>query len=440
MSDPLAYNVWGGFPTSPAIIEAPLSKSFFYRLGGLLFTGRGCVIGVPDAEDADSVIDIVIAGGGVLAGRDRICLDYLRESEEYEVNVGCSGGALRVTLPALLAAAPIGSVIRVKMCSRLFERLEDASLSLFQMFGRLEVHPENGTLLIVKERDPLEYSIVATESSQPISGALIAAAVTSALYDTPVRVGLTVTVSRGHVYQTLEALRMARVSIDASIVEAGRALTITGYVHAKQRRLTLRTPGDWGLASLLAPLASHTKLVVSGLWKPWPNPGDHNVAEYLRLLGYSSMVFEEDDSTVKWVLEAYPGDNSDALELYVGDTPDLAVTLVYAAAASGETIRVKGVGHLALKESNRLESITRTLRTLGFRAYHGYDFIVLETGADPKGGIVECPGDHRIAMGVASIAAALGLNVVIVNPECVSKSWRSFWSTITRLGVHVEPV
>ena len=440
MSDPLAYRVWGGSLASLAVIEAPLSKSFFYRLGGLLFTGRGCVVGVPDAEDADSVIDVVIAGGGVLAGEDRICLDYLRESRRYDVNVGCSGGALRVTLPALLSAAPIGAVIHVKMCSRLFERLESATLSLFQAFGRLELRTESNTMIIVKERDPLEYRIVATESSQPVSGALIAAAVTSALYDTPVRVGLTVTVSRGHVYQTLEALRMARVNLDADVAESGRVLTITGYVQAKQRRLTMRTPGDWGLVSLLAPLASVTKVVVTGLWRPWPGPGDHLAADYLRLLGYSSMVVEDESSTVKWILEARSEDSSGCSELYAGDTPDIAVTLMYAAAAAGSTIRVKGVEHLALKESNRLESITHTLRALGFKAYHGYDFIALEAGASPRDSLIECPGDHRIAMGVVSIAAALNLNVTIVNPQCVSKSWRGFWPTITRLGVNVEPV
>ncbi len=438
VSDPEAYMVWWGCPPSLARLEAPLSKSFFYRLAGLLFTGRGCVIGIPDAEDADSVIDILLAGGGVVAGTSRVCLDYLRESEVYEVDVGCSGGALRVTLPALLAAAPPGSRIVVRLCGRLFERLEEASLSLYQLFGSVELRPERGILVVRKERDPLEYKLVASSSSQPVSGALIAAAVTSALYDTPVRVGLTALVSKGHVYQTIEALKMARVELDASIVEAGGGLIISGYVQAKQRRLTLRTPGDWGLASLLAPLAVGTKLVVEGLWRPWPGPGDHIVAEQVKALGYRSSIIERGE-TVSWILEG--GDSGAGYaELYSGDTPDIAVSLAYAAAAIRTTVKIRGVAHLTLKESNRLESVTHSLRLMGFTAYHGLDFISVEAGGEPRDALVECPGDHRIAMGVATLSSATGRRAIVVRPSCASKSWRGFWSTITRLGVRVEPV
>ena len=438
VSDPSVYRVWLHEIPSVVELEAPLSKSFFYRLGGLLLTGRGCVIGIPDAEDADSVVDILLAAGGVITGGDRVCLDYFREADVYEVDVRCSGGALRVTLPALLAAVPRGSRVIVHACSRLFSRLEEATLNLFQLFGRVMLYPEKGIILMVKERDPQEYKLVATYSSQPISGALLAAAVESALYDRPIPISLTTSVSRGHVYQTIEALRMARANLDLDIIEANGVLSVTGFVRAKQRRLVLYTQGDWGLASLLAPLAVHSKIIVRGLWPPWPGPGDHIVAEYLVSIGYVSSV-ESIGDNVRWILEA-SGDSGLNSELHVGDTPDIAISLLYSAAATNSTLRVRGVRHLALKESNRLESVTGSLRSVGYVAYHGVDYISVEGGGVPRNAIVECPGDHRIAMGVASLAAALGIMVDVVNPMCVSKSWRSFWSTISRLGVRIEPV
>ena len=440
MSDPRVVEVWGVERSGVVCFEAPLSKSFFYRLAALLFTGRGCVKGIPDAEDADSVVDIIVAGGGSLVSDDRLCVDYFREAERYEVDVGCSGGALRVTLPALLAAAPPGAVIVVKACRRLFERLEDATLRLFAYFGSFEVRSVDGLIVLRKERMPEEITLAASESSQPISGALIAAAVVSSLLGTAVRVSLSASVSAGHVYQTIEAMKWARVVVDASVASRGGAVSVVGWVEARQRRLVLETPGDWGLAALAATaFAPQTPVVVEGLWAPWGGPGDHMVALYARLLGYESVVYT-DGKHATWLVE--PGEPPLLAELNSSAEPDVALALAYMAAAAGGGVRVRGVGHLSRKESNRLETIAESLRALGYASYNTVDSLVVAPGrrlAFMHAAIV-CPGDHRVAMGAAAVAAAQGVRVRIERAACVAKSWRGFWERISRLGVRLIAV
>ncbi len=415
-------------PPSIVELEAPRSKSFFYRYAGILLTGRGCIRGIPEADDAINTLDVLLEAGAALVSDERVCLDYLRESSSYSVDTGCSGGALRVTLAALLAAAPLGSRIEVRVCPRMFQRLEEATLRLWAHFGSFELRPDARKIIIVKRRDPLEYKLVSRDSSQPVSGALIAAAVTSALLSTPVRVSLVTSVSRGHVYQTLEALREAGIGIDKlSVLEAGSTLSIVGVIDAQQRRLVLTTPGDWSLASLLLPFAVRSHLKIRGLWRPWPGPGDHNAALYARIVGFESYVRVDDDAA--WSVGL--GEPRNAV-LSVGDEPDLAVSLTFASAALGSTISLYGVKHLALKESNRLETITEALRVLGFPAYHNNTAIHLAGGraTTPLRAEYGCPGDHRIAMGFAALACSLGVSVLLERADCVSKSWAGFWHFI----------
>ncbi len=419
------------YPSQPpgvVELEAPRSKSFFYRYAGILLTGRGCIRGIPEADDAINTLDVLLEAGAALVSDERVCLDYLRESSLYSVETGCSGGALRVTLPALLAAAPPGSRIEVRVCPRMFKRLEEATLRLWAHFGSFELRPDARKIIITKLRDPLEFKLVSRESSQPVSGALIAAAVTSALLSTPVRVSLVTSVSRGHVYQTLEALSEAGIGIEGlSVLEAGSTLSIVGVIEAQQRRLVLTTPGDWSLASLLLPFATRSWLRVRGLWRPWPGPGDHNAALYARVVGFESNV--RADGEVMWSVG--PGEPRNAV-LSVGDEPDLTVSLAFASAALGATVSLYGVEHLALKESNRLETITESLRTLGFAAHHSNTVIHLTGGraTTPSSANHRCPGDHRIAMGVAALACSLGVEVFMEGADCVSKSWAGFWHFI----------
>src|SRR5207249_8565673 len=75
---------------------------------------------------------------------------------------------------------------------------------------------------------------------------------------------------------------------------------------------------------------------------------------------------------------------------------------------------VTGAGELRLKESDRIETVTEGLRTLGVRIQSRDDgFEVIGVPARPNGGRIPSDGDHRIAMlgAVAGVASRDGVEV-----------------------------
>ena len=107
--------------------------------------------------------------------------------------------------------------------------------------------------------------------------------------------------------------------------------------------------------------------------------------------------------------------------------PTLAVTAIFARGRSVLT----GLSTLRLKESDRVSALAKELSRLGAKIVEGADF--LEISPRPLRGLaVETYNDHRMAMSLA-LAGLRVPGVVIRNPECVSKSFPSFWQEFSRL-------
>ena len=120
-----------------------------------------------------------------------------------------------------------------------------------------------------------------------------------------------------------------------------------------------------------------------------------------------------------------------AVDADLGDLPDAVPTLaVVAAYARGES-RIRNVGHLRDKESDRLAAVCEGLSRMGIRArVEGSELRV--TGGRPRGAAIDCHDDHRIAMSFA--VAGLGTpGVRILDEACVAKSFPGFWGVFEEL-------
>lgn len=105
--------------------------------------------------------------------------------------------------------------------------------------------------------------------------------------------------------------------------------------------------------------------------------------------------------------------------------PDVVPTLAAVALfASGKT-RVRNVGHLRYKESDRLGSLADELRKLGARITLFDDGLEIDP-APLHGAQLDTHDDHRLAMSFALIGLRVA-GVRVENPECVNKSFPSFW-------------
>jgi 3-phosphoshikimate 1-carboxyvinyltransferase len=107
--------------------------------------------------------------------------------------------------------------------------------------------------------------------------------------------------------------------------------------------------------------------------------------------------------------------------------PSLAVT---AAFARGETT-IQNIGHLRLKESDRLMALAGELAKMGIHVVEGVDWLKVE-GGGAHGAEIETHDDHRLAMSFA-IAGLAVTGVKIKGEQCVDKSFPGFWEVLQKL-------
>jgi 3-phosphoshikimate 1-carboxyvinyltransferase len=109
---------------------------------------------------------------------------------------------------------------------------------------------------------------------------------------------------------------------------------------------------------------------------------------------------------------------------------ELPLFALAAACARGES-RVEGARELRVKETDRIETVTTSLRALGIRIRASDDgFGVRGVPTRPKGGGMESDGDHRIAMlgAVAGLVSREGVD--IGNAEAVAVSFPGFFELL----------
>jgi 3-phosphoshikimate 1-carboxyvinyltransferase len=109
---------------------------------------------------------------------------------------------------------------------------------------------------------------------------------------------------------------------------------------------------------------------------------------------------------------------------------ELPLFALAAACARGES-RVHGARELRVKETDRIETVTTSLRALGVRISASDDgFSVRGVPARPRGGGMSSDGDHRVAMlgAVAALVSREGVDVK--DAEAVAVSFPGFFELL----------
>jgi 3-phosphoshikimate 1-carboxyvinyltransferase len=121
-------------------------------------------------------------------------------------------------------------------------------------------------------------------------------------------------------------------------------------------------------------------------------------------------------------------------DLDMSDAPDLVPTLAVLALFADGPSAMRGVGHLRIKESDRLETLAGNLRRLGREASTTEDELIVGevTLPRPDEVTVETASDHRMAMAFA-IAGLRLPGVTVDDADCVAKSNPGFWQDLYRL-------
>jgi 3-phosphoshikimate 1-carboxyvinyltransferase len=111
--------------------------------------------------------------------------------------------------------------------------------------------------------------------------------------------------------------------------------------------------------------------------------------------------------------------------------PDLVPTLAITAAFASEKTVIQNIGHLRLKESDRIHALAVELGKMGIRAKEGENWLEVE-GGRPHGAEIETYEDHRLAMSFA-VAGLATPGVKIGGEQSVNKSFPAFWEELQKL-------
>lgn len=117
----------------------------------------------------------------------------------------------------------------------------------------------------------------------------------------------------------------------------------------------------------------------------------------------------------------------DKNEIDASDIPDLVPALAaYYLTREGKT-RIYNASRLRYKETNRLETLCKALSAIGGDIEETEDGLIINGKASLEGGTADSFGDHRIAMALALASLKCKNPVKILNSDCVSKSYPTFF-------------
>lgn len=131
-----------------------------------------------------------------------------------------------------------------------------------------------------------------------------------------------------------------------------------------------------------------------------------------------------------------PGAALHGIDIDLADMSDLVPTLAAVAAFAEGPVRVRGVGFIRSKESDRLGALCTELRRAGIDAVDDADGLTVRPSR-PHGAVLATHHDHRLAMAFALIG--LGVTdedrgpVEVSDPSVVAKSWPGFWAMLEAL-------
>ena len=183
------------------------------------------------------------------------------------------------------------------------------------------------------------------------------------------------------------------------------------------REMTIE--GDYSSASFffLAGAICGSKVTVRGL-NPDTKQGDRAFLTLLEKMGCDVSAIAEGVCIRGGVLRAIEQDMS--------DLPDLVPPLAIAAAFARGTSRLTSIGHLRLKECDRLAVMASELNKMGVVATCDENSLVVKGSSKIHGADIDPCNDHRIAMSFAVAGLAAG-EQVIQDEMCVAKSFPDFW-------------
>lgn len=406
-----------------AIVSVPGSKSITNRALILASLCKNPVeITNPlQSDDTKALISCLqTLGIEIQQGKNKLLVDGNIDDVKdklYNLNAGLSGTTMRF----LLALCCIVSGTKILtgetgLCKRPIKDLVDA---LRQLGANIEYLESEGF-------PPIKISSAKLENKQiTINGAVSSQFLSALLMIAPKINGVTIHVKNKPVSSSYVALtKQVMHSFGVQVIQEKKVFKTYGEYNAKK----IIIEGDYSAACYFGAIAALTKstIIIKNL-NPHSLQGDKEFFSILASMG-NKIVENKQGITIhgKQILPVH---------INMENCPDQIQTLaVLAAFGKGET-KIFGISTLKAKETDRLTAITTELGKMGIKTKVTKDSLSI-FGGNPHSATIETYGDHRMAMAFAVAGSKLE-DLVIKNPDVVSKTFPLFWKELKKVGVKI---
>ena len=355
---------------------------------------------------------------------DTRSLNNALQGNKNSINIGHAGTAMRflTALFSIKASRTIELTGSLRMKQRPIKILVDSLRSIGADIDYLEndgYPPLSINPSIIRGR---EIHIDSSVSSQYISSLLlIAPKINGGL-----KINLTgKETSIPYIKMTVNLLEQIGVEV----------VSKKNYIHVKELNSIsskeIIVESDWSSASYfysivaLAPIGY--KISLNGFKKD-SIQGDSRVKTIYESFGVKTTFLNN-----KIVLEKVSVVQHSIL-LDLSPNPDLAQTICVTCLGLKISCKLTGLHTLKIKETDRIEALQNELSKFGVLVEATTDSIMFNYVTDFCSGVkIRTYDDHRMAMAFACLGVKT--DIEILNSEVVSKSYPSFWSDLSKIGI-----
>ena len=277
-----------------------------------------------------------------------------------------------------------------------------------------------------KKLDKFNVSLDANISSQYITALILIAP--------SLKKGLVINLegditSRSYIEMSLLILR--RIGVKASFVN--NRIDIKPFIIEKN--IVQIVESDWSSLSYfysITALSNESNLNVDSYFYN-SIQGDKKLIEIYQKLGVQTHI---DNNTIN-LKKDKDFKLPEKLIFELNDTPDLAQTISVTCFGLGIACDLYGLKTLKIKETDRLKALKNELEKLGAKVnITNQSFHLKKRKKFNSNVIIDTYDDHRMAMAFTPLA--LLKPIIINNPKVISKSFPSFWTTLSKLCFEVS--
>ena len=314
----------------------------------------------------------------------------------------------------------------IRMQNRPIKILVDALISLGADIKYLNKNGFPPLLIKGKEFNNNELSLNSNVSSQYISALL--------LIGSTLKNGLKINLkgeitSKPYIMMTLSLLKQLGVlySFKENVIK------IKSFNDVSVKRI-MKVESDWSSASYyysfvaLSPI--NTEIILSS-FNITSLQGDSILSKIFNEFGVET-IFNDNSITIKKTKVS-----KQAVAFDLISSPDLAQTIAVTCLGLGINCSLTGLKTLLIKETNRLLALKNEIKKLGTDIEITNDSLSFNNPNKINNNVtIDTYEDHRMAMAFAPLSALA--NIIINDPDVVSKSYPDFWIDLAKIGITIN--